>query len=113
MRHTSYMHLREPEQTDVFSEADINYNVEIIDQNIKVLNTKLGGMSFERLSQAAYDALLVRDWTKMYVVVGDGTVTLYLGDIKIGSGSGEPVSVSLGTFAAPVGTAGHGTVEEV
>ncbi|MBP3272617.1 MAG: hypothetical protein J6M17_10400 [Ruminococcus sp.] len=115
MNHTPYLGLRLPEQTDPATEADINYNSQLIDANIGVLFQRFGGLWLRHISQAAYDELAVKDSATLYVAVDaqSGTVTLYLGEVKIGSGSGAPSVTAFGAMQSVSGTAVHATVEEV
>lgn len=57
----------------------------------------LGGMSFERLTRAQYDAMESHSATTMYIVGDSDGTALYVGDDRIGGGSGgsAPVNASL------------------
>lgn len=54
----------------------------------------LGGMSFERLTRAQYDAMATHSASTMYIVGETNGTALYVGDDPIGGGS-APVSASL------------------
>ena len=56
-----------------------------------------GGMSFEQTTRAAYDAMETHSANTMYVVADMDGTALYVGDDRIGGGSGgnTPVNASL------------------
>ncbi len=52
------------------------------------VDDKFGGMVIEKISQADFDALTVKDPSKIYYVYDDnGKVTQYVGDAKLGGGT--------------------------
>ena len=54
----------------------------------------LGGMSFERLTRAQYDGMESHSASTMYIVGETNGTALYVGDDRIGGGSGDSVPVS-------------------
>ena len=61
----------------------------------------LGGMSFERLTRAQYDGMESHAASTMYIVGETDGTALYVGDDRIGGGSGgnAPATASLGANA--------------
>lgn len=61
----------------------------------------LGGMSFERLTRAQYDGMESHAANTMYIVGETDGTALYVGDDRIGGGSGgnAPATASLGANA--------------
>ena len=50
----------------------------------------LGGMSFERLTRAQYDAMETHSASTMYIVgESDETISIYIGDVQAGGGGGD------------------------
>ena len=59
---------------------------------IRSINERLGGLSFRKLSKAAYDALPIKDPDTVYFVEDSGTISMYVGTIPVaGGGSGGTV----------------------
>ena len=59
---------KKPEVTDLVSPTPYNDNFDLLDTNLKTINTALGGLKFVVLTQTAYDALPTKDNTTIYFI---------------------------------------------
>lgn len=76
------------------------------------INAMLGGLSFTKISQADFDALITKDANTIYFVYDDqGNVTQFIGDSKLSSGTAAD-SAALST-AAVTSIVANATHEEV
>lgn len=88
-------------QRDLFS---VNTN---LGRGIASLSNRLGSMSFELLTKTAYEALTTKSPVTLYTVTDGDSVTQYLGEIKLKSGSGSAgalTSIYNGTTSTAAGT---------
>lgn len=72
-----------------------------------LLNAYLGGMKLRKLSKSEYEALAAKDPDTLYTVTDGDSVTQYLGEIKLKSGSGSAgalTSIYNGTTSTAAGT---------
>lgn len=77
------------------------------------IDDMFGGMKLKKISQADYDALIIKDPDTIYYVYGeDGNVTQYVGTAQMGGGS-APVTAALSARTAGTSVIGDATIEEV
>ena len=66
---------------------------------INAINERLGGLSFRKMSKAAYDALTFKDPNTIYFVDTGTGIDMYCGDVPVsgggGGGGGTPAPVQL------------------
>ena len=55
---------------------------------INAINERLGGLSFRKMSKAAYDALTVKDPNTIYFVDTGTGIDMYCGDVPVSGGGG-------------------------
>ena len=105
MTQTANYGLNKFDPSDLFDLANgLNANMDTIDD-------AFGGMKLRKLTQTEYDALTVKDPDTLYIVVDGSKVTLYLGEIKLKSGSGSAgtlTSIYNGTTSTTAGTLTEG-----
>lgn len=102
MTQTTNYNLNKFESSDTVESA-----VSGLNSNMDTLDNAFGGMKLRKLTQAEYDALTVKDPNTLYTVVDGSKVTLYLGEIKLKSGSGSAgalTSIYNGTTSTAAGT---------
>ncbi|MBP3271652.1 MAG: BppU family phage baseplate upper protein [Ruminococcus sp.] len=81
-------------------------------ERLTAVEGQLGGLTVSRLTQAEYDSI-THDADTLYLVSGRSGLSIFLGDMKAGSGSGAPSVTAFGAMQSVSGTAVHTTVEEV
>ena len=59
---------KKPEVTDLVSPTPYNDNFDLLDTNLKAINTALNGLKFVVLTQTAYDALATKDSSTVYLI---------------------------------------------
>lgn len=59
---------------------------------IAAIQERLGGLSFRKLSKAAYDALPIKDPDTVYFVEDSDTISMYVGTIPVAGGGGSGAS---------------------
>lgn len=59
---------KKPEATDLVSPTPYNDNFDLLDTNLKTINTALNGLKFVALTQTAYDALATKDSNTVYFI---------------------------------------------
>lgn len=78
---------------------------------VALLNEYMGGMKLRKLSKSEYEALAAKDPDTLYTVTDGDSVTQYLGEIKLKSGSGSAgalTSIYNGTTSTTAGTLTEG-----
>lgn len=73
---------------------------ESVVQSVYELQQRLGGISFRKMTKAAYDALDTKAINTLYIVIHNGGASLYIGSIPIAGGSGMPGVVSFDSVHA-------------
>lgn len=110
MKYTENLSLKLMEDTDPFDAADLNDNMEKLDETV---GSMAGGIKSLKCTAEQYSAL-TPDPNTVYYVVDGSKVTQYLGDVKLTSGTvsaGSATVMADGTAQAVSGAAQ--TIEEV
>lgn len=101
MTQTANYGLNKFDPSDRFDLANgLNANMDTIDE-------AFGGMKLRKLSKSEYEALAAKDPDTLYTVTDGDSVTQYLGEIKLKSGSGSAgalTSIYNGTTSTAAGT---------
>ena len=58
-----------------------------LEGRVQAIETRLGGLSFCKLTKAEYDALTTKDANTVYYVVDSSKITQYLGSVEVAGGT--------------------------
>jgi hypothetical protein len=106
MTQTTNYGLKKPEKDDYYSD----FIPEIFGNNMDTLDTILGGAKVSFLTAEDYDNLSAHPEKTVYFVTDNGSVTVYLGDVKL---SGGTVAAGATIVQANVATGAAGLAAQI